>query len=81
MSGRRGWVPWILLGIVVAGLLVWAAWPSGETTKAERARAIATAHSAARRVTGPGVIDQTSTQLAVISAAAAAVISGNPPTE
>jgi len=41
VSGRRGWVPWILLGIVVAVLLVWAAWPSGETTDADRARALA----------------------------------------
>ncbi len=41
MSGRRGWVPWILLGIVVAGLLVWAAWPAGERTDTDRARALA----------------------------------------
>ena len=39
-DGRRGWLPWIVLGVVVAGIVAWAAWPSGARSDAERARAI-----------------------------------------
>lgn len=41
MTGRRGWIPWIVLGLVVVGVAGWAAWPSGTPTDAERARGIA----------------------------------------
>jgi cytochrome c-type biogenesis protein CcmH len=36
-------LPWMLLGVVVIGVLVWAAWPSGgSATRAERAHELAT---------------------------------------
>jgi len=41
VSGRRGWIPWIGLGAVVVALVVWAAWPSGTPSDADRARGIA----------------------------------------
>lgn len=37
---RRSWIPWIVLGVVVVALVVWAVWPEGTPTDAERARAI-----------------------------------------
>lgn len=41
MSGRRGWIPWVVLGALVVGVLAWAAWPSGEASDADRATALA----------------------------------------
>ena len=42
MNARaRRWAPWIGLGLVVVGLLAWAAWPSGTQSDADRARSIA----------------------------------------
>jgi cytochrome c-type biogenesis protein CcmH len=44
MSGaadRRGLLPWVLLAGVVAAVVVWVAWPSGEPTDAERVQAVA----------------------------------------
>lgn len=41
MSGRRGWIPWIALGVVVAALLAWVLWPSGTPSDADRARSLA----------------------------------------
>lgn len=38
---RHGWIPWIVLGVVVVALLGWTAWPSGARSDAERARALA----------------------------------------
>jgi cytochrome c-type biogenesis protein CcmH len=40
MSRGRGWIPWVALAAVLAALLVWAAWPSGSPTDAERVRSI-----------------------------------------
>ena len=40
-ASARRWVPWILLGVVVLGVLAWAAWPSGTQSDADRARAVA----------------------------------------
>lgn len=39
-SGRRGWLPWVLLGTVAVVLVVWVAWPSGEPSDADRVRSI-----------------------------------------
>ena len=39
--GRR-WLPWLGLGVLVAVVLVWAAWPAGAASPAERAHALAT---------------------------------------
>lgn len=41
MSGRRGWIPWALLGVVVVAVVVWAAWPSDDPSDADRARSVA----------------------------------------
>jgi cytochrome c-type biogenesis protein CcmH len=41
VSGRRGWIPWVLLGVVAIAVIAWAAWPSGARTDAERARSLA----------------------------------------
>ena len=35
------WAPWSALGVVVVAVLVWAAWPSGTQSNADRVRAIA----------------------------------------
>ena len=40
-GSRRGWIPWILLGVLVVGVLAWALWPSGGQSDAERARSLA----------------------------------------
>ncbi len=40
MSSRRSWIPWIGLAVVVLALAVWALWPSGTQTDAERVRGI-----------------------------------------
>jgi len=37
----RSWVPWIVLGVVVVVVVTWVAWPSGATSDAERAHALA----------------------------------------
>jgi cytochrome c-type biogenesis protein CcmH len=37
----RVWLPWIVLGVVAVVVLVWVAWPSGETSDADRAHALA----------------------------------------
>lgn len=41
MRARRGWLPWIALGVVVIGLVAWAAWPAGPSSDADRALALA----------------------------------------
>lgn len=41
MRLRRTWLPWIALGVVVIGLVAWAAWPAGPSSDADRARALA----------------------------------------
>lgn len=40
-GARRTWIPWAVLGAVVIALVVWAAWPSGSPSDAERARSLA----------------------------------------
>lgn len=40
MNGRRGWIPWVVLVVVVGALIAWAAWPKGSPSDAERARSI-----------------------------------------
>jgi cytochrome c-type biogenesis protein CcmH len=35
------WLPWLLLGGLLVGLVAWAAWPSGASSDAERARSLA----------------------------------------
>lgn len=40
MSGRRGWIPWVALGVVLVGVLVWAMWPTGDASDADRARSL-----------------------------------------
>jgi cytochrome c-type biogenesis protein CcmH len=41
VSGRRGWIPWAVLGVLAVGVLAWAAWPSGEPSDADRATTLA----------------------------------------
>lgn len=41
MSRRRSWLAWAVIGVVAVGVIVWAAWPSGAPSDAERARALA----------------------------------------
>jgi cytochrome c-type biogenesis protein CcmH len=38
----RGWLPWITLGVVAIVVVAWVAWPSGSTSDADRAHALAT---------------------------------------
>jgi cytochrome c-type biogenesis protein CcmH len=40
-GNRRGWIPWILLGVLAVGVLAWAVWPSGPQSDAERVRSLA----------------------------------------
>lgn len=40
MSRGRGWIPWVVLAAVVVAVVVWAVWPSGDPTDAERVRSI-----------------------------------------
>jgi cytochrome c-type biogenesis protein CcmH len=40
-AGTRSWLPWIGLGAVLVGVLIWVAWPSGSHTDADRARTLA----------------------------------------
>jgi cytochrome c-type biogenesis protein CcmH/NrfF len=37
----RGWLPWIVLGVVVVVVVGWVAWPSGAKSESERARSLA----------------------------------------
>ena len=37
----RGWLPWIVLGVVVVVVVGWVAWPSGAKSDSERARSLA----------------------------------------
>ena len=37
----RTWLPWIALGVVAVVVVAWAAWPSGSTSDAARAHALA----------------------------------------
>jgi cytochrome c-type biogenesis protein CcmH len=37
----RGWLPWIALGVVAVAVVAWVAWPSGSTSDADRAHALA----------------------------------------
>jgi cytochrome c-type biogenesis protein CcmH len=37
----RGWIPWIVLGIIAVAVVVWVAWPSGSASDTERARTLA----------------------------------------
>lgn len=50
MSGRSGagrgwswggWLPWVALGALLLGLLVWSVWPSDPPTDRERVRSLA----------------------------------------
>ena len=36
----RGWIPWVVLGAVLVGVLAWAVWPTGDASDAERARSL-----------------------------------------
>ena len=37
----RGWIPWIVLGVIAVVVVAWVAWPSGSTSDAQRAHALA----------------------------------------
>ena len=37
----RGWIPWLVLGVIAVVVVAWVAWPSGSTSDADRARALA----------------------------------------
>jgi cytochrome c-type biogenesis protein CcmH len=41
MTRTRSWLPWIVLGVIAVGVVVWVAWPSGAKSDSERARALA----------------------------------------
>jgi len=40
MSRGRGWIPWVALAAVLVAVVVWAVWPAGTQTDAERARSV-----------------------------------------